>query len=51
MKWALCLDRRSNSYFVTIAASAKHFDFLEILKTGTYTQMIEARRQTEQEQK
>lgn len=42
MLWALCFDKRTQRYTITRNDRAKHFDFLEIIDTGTYNQMLEA---------
>lgn len=42
MLWALCFDKRTQRYTITRNDRAKHFDFLEIINTGTYNQMLEA---------
>lgn len=47
MLWALCFDKRTKAFTVNRNDIAKRYDFLEIKYTGTYNQVIQAKREAE----
>jgi DNA polymerase III alpha subunit (gram-positive type) len=44
-KIALCLDKRTQKPIITLYKIAKKYDFLEIRRTGTYRQLLQAQRE------
>ncbi len=46
-KIALCLDKRLQGYTITLYVIAKKYEFLEIIQTGTYRQLLQAKREIE----
>lgn len=47
MQWALCFDKRTQTFTVSRNDIAKRYDFLEIKCTGTYNQVTQAKREAE----
>jgi hypothetical protein len=43
-KIALCLDQRTQKPIITLYKIAKKYDFLEIRRTGTYRELLQAHR-------